>query len=99
MGPQMGLASGLVNTSQQFGSVLGLSLLSGVAAARTEVAAGSRDVALTEGFSAAFLTGAALALVAALLTLRLAVPAAPAPAEGPGDADPNRSTDQDPAVP
>ncbi|MER7151611.1 MFS transporter [Streptomyces lydicus] len=96
---ETGLASGLVNTSQQFGSVIGLALLSGVAAARTEAVSGSRGAALTEGFSAAFLAGAVLALVAALLTLRLAVPAAPAPAKGPGDADADRNTDRDPAVP
>lgn len=96
---ETGLASGLVNTSQQFGSVIGLALLSGVAAARTSAVSGPRDVALTEGFSAAFLAGAALALVAALLTLRLVVPVAPAPAGGPGDADADRSTDRDPAVP
>ncbi|MFE7483253.1 MFS transporter [Streptomyces sp. NPDC057552] len=97
---ETGLASGLVNTSQQFGSVIGLALLSGVAAARTSAVSGPRDVALTEGFSAAFLAGAALAVVAALLTLRLVVPAAPAPEKGPGGtgAD-DRSTDRDPALP
>ncbi|MFF2023001.1 MFS transporter [Streptomyces sp. NPDC058171] len=87
-----GLASGLVNTSQQFGSVIGLALLSGVAAARTSAVHGTRDVALTEGFSAAFLAGAALALVAALLTLRLVVPVAPT-------AVTTRSTDRIPADP
>ncbi|MFC9030713.1 MFS transporter [Streptomyces arboris] len=98
---ETGLASGLVNTSQQFGSVIGLALLSGVAAARTSAVSGPRDAALTEGFSAAFLAGAALAVVAALLTLRLAVPGAPAPAKEPGDGDAgaDRSTDRDPALP
>ncbi|MFD8933870.1 MFS transporter [Streptomyces sp. NPDC059578] len=88
---ETGLASGLVNTSQQFGSVIGLALLSGVAAARTAAVPGPRDVATTEGFSAAFLAGAALALVAALLTLRLVVPTVPAPV--------TTAADRDPAVP
>ncbi|MFP8940681.1 MFS transporter [Streptomyces fenghuangensis] len=78
---EVGLASGLVNTSLQFGSVIGLAVLSGVAAARTESrgpigSEGAVDpVALTDGFSAAFLVGAGVAVVAALLALRLRVPA------------------------
>ncbi|MFF8691935.1 MFS transporter [Streptomyces sp. NPDC015144] len=74
-----GLASGIVNTSYQVGSALGLAAMTAIAAAH-----GSRELgdpaALTEGFSAAFTGAAVLAVVgglAALLTLR----AAPAPAE------------------
>ncbi|MGW6913323.1 MFS transporter [Kitasatospora sp. NPDC054939] len=67
-----GLASGIVNTSYQIGSALGLAAMTAVAAAH-----GSRElgnpVALTDGFSAAFLGAAAIAAVGALtaaLTLR-----------------------------
>ncbi|MCX4867433.1 MFS transporter [Streptomyces sp. NBC_00257] len=79
-----GLASGIVNTSYQVGSALGLAAMTAIAAAH-----GAREpgdpVALTDGFSAAFLGAAALAVIgglAALLTLRTA-PAA----EGAGDGD------------
>ncbi|MFI5527551.1 MFS transporter [Kitasatospora sp. NPDC051853] len=80
-----GLASGIVNTSYQVGSALGLAAMTALAAAH-----GARELgdpaALTDGFSAAFLGAAAVAAVAALtaaLTLRTAAaPAgAPAPAE------------------
>ncbi|MEU6019058.1 MFS transporter [Streptomyces sp. NPDC047515] len=67
-----GLASGIVNTSYQVGSALGLAAMTALAAAH-----GAREpadpTALTNGFSAAFLGAAVLAAVgalAALLTLR-----------------------------
>ena len=79
---EIGLASGLVNTSLQFGSVVGLAVLTGVAAARAEGTA--EPVAVTGGFRNAFLIGAAVALVAALLAARLrpagVTAAEPAPA-------------------
>ena len=62
---QAGLASGLVNTSQQIGGAIGLAVLSTVAATRTEslLAVGSPvDAALTSGFSWTFLGAATLAL-------------------------------------
>ncbi|MFJ9775945.1 MFS transporter [Kitasatospora sp. NPDC101157] len=68
---EAGLVSGLVNTSLQFGSVLGLSVLSGVAAARTGASSAAHDTALTEGFRTALLVGAAPAALALLLALRL----------------------------
>ncbi|MGH2920412.1 MAG: DHA2 family efflux MFS transporter permease subunit [Solirubrobacteraceae bacterium] len=66
-----GLASGLINTAQQVGGALGLSVLVAVASA---VTTNERDlVDLTEGFQAAFLTGAGIAvlgIVAALTLIR-----------------------------
>jgi EmrB/QacA subfamily drug resistance transporter len=73
-----GLASGLINTSQQVGGALGLAILSAVATSRTDhvmaSARGSRAAlpgALTEGFQSAFLVGAGFALVGAVVAFVL----------------------------
>ncbi len=62
---EAGLASGLINTSQQIGGALGLAVLSAVATSRTDdvMSTGGSTLAngLTEGFQAAFLGGAAIA--------------------------------------
>jgi EmrB/QacA subfamily drug resistance transporter len=58
-----GLASGLVNTSRQFGGALGLAVLATVASSHTD---GNGAAALTDGFHAAFLVGAAFAVAGAL---------------------------------
>jgi len=72
---ESGLASGLINTSQQIGGALGLAVLSAVAISRTSevMASGKSSLAngLTEGFQSAFLGGAAIALVGFVLTLVL----------------------------
>ncbi len=68
---ETGLASGLINTSYQVGSALGLAAMVAVAAAQLPVAEATAQtaVALNNGFRAAFLGAAAIAALAAVLTL------------------------------
>ncbi len=68
---QAGLASGLVNTSRQVGGGLGLAMLITFATQRTTHLIGSGEQvapALTDGFRLAYLIGAGLAAVAAVIT-------------------------------
>ena len=73
---EAGLASGLINTSQQIGGAVGIALLSTVAISRTEseVASGAAlPEALTSGFQLAFWVGtgiAAAGVIAALVLIR-----------------------------
>jgi len=74
-----GLASGLVNTTQQVGGALGLAVLATLSTDRTEslVASGSGQAdALTGGFHLAFGVGAALVIFGLLLAVTLLRPAA-----------------------
>ena len=69
-----GLASGLINTSQQIGGALGIAVLSSVAVAHTTSSAKAGDAmpqALTSGFQAAFWVGAGVAAVGVLASLVL----------------------------
>jgi MFS family permease len=71
-----GLASGLINTSQQIGGALGLAILSTISISRTDdvmaEAHGAQSElprALTEGFSSAFTAGAGFAILGVVLGL------------------------------
>ncbi|MFI5489134.1 MFS transporter [Micromonospora echinaurantiaca] len=71
-----GLASGIVNTSYQVGSALGLAAMTAVAASYGADQLGDLP-ALTDGYSAAFIGAgvvAAAAAVIAAITLRTAAP-------------------------
>jgi EmrB/QacA subfamily drug resistance transporter len=73
-----GLASGLINTSQQVGGALGLAILGTIASSRTThlltAAHGDPSAvpsALTEGFQRAFLAGAGFGILGIIATLVL----------------------------
>lgn len=67
---QGGLASGIINTSYQVGSAIGLAVITAIATSQGADQLG--DVAaLTDGYSAAFLGAAAVAVIGAILAVGL----------------------------
>ena len=69
---EAGLASGLVNTTQQVGGAVGIAILSTIAVSTTDdaVADGTAvPTALTDGFVNAFWAGAAIAFVGVLVSI------------------------------
>jgi EmrB/QacA subfamily drug resistance transporter len=71
---EAGLASGLINTSQQIGGAVGIAILSTIAVSTTDdaVAQGTAmPIALTDGFVNAFWAGAGIALVGLLVSIFL----------------------------
>jgi EmrB/QacA subfamily drug resistance transporter len=69
---EAGLASGLINTTQQIGGALGIAALSAIATSRTSdsIASGSAaPFALTDGFQAAFIAATGVAVLGILVAL------------------------------
>jgi EmrB/QacA subfamily drug resistance transporter len=69
---EAGLASGLINTSQQIGGALGIAALTSIATSttNTKVASGSAlPAALTDGFQSAFFGAAGVAILGILVAL------------------------------
>ena len=82
-----GLVSGIVNTSYQVGSALGLAAMTALATSQGADQLGNA-VALTDGYSATFIGAAGIAVVGALLAaVLLRVPKAPTTSSPTDDRD------------
>lgn len=69
---ETGLASGIVNTSYQIGSAIGLAIISAIAATitKTELASGNSTIeSLNEGFQAAFTSAGIVCLIGLLIVV------------------------------
>jgi hypothetical protein len=66
---ESGLASGLINTSQQIGGALGLATLSAISI--SVIGSSHNPAVLTDGFQDAFLAGAGFAVLGVIATLTL----------------------------
>lgn len=67
---ETGLASGLVNTSYQIGSALGLAIIVAIIAAKTDMGQGAIDVELlNDGFRTAFKSAAVVSGLGALIAV------------------------------
>lgn len=67
---ETGLASGLVNTSYQVGSALGLAIIVAISAAKTnavKIVGATDTAALNEGFQTAFFSAAVVSAIAAII--------------------------------
>ena len=85
---EAGLASGVVNTAFMMGGALGLAVLAGLAASRTDtlLASGEGELAaLTGGYHVAFLVGAIFAASAAAIGAALLRPGTAAAMHGEGE--------------
>jgi len=99
-----GLAAGLLNSSQQVGSALGLAILSAIATARTDnllAAHAAPVVASNGGYHRALLVGSILMAAAAVIALRIgntrqAAPLVMVNAEAPPEAQPPTPRPQTP---
>lgn len=69
---EMGLASGLINTSYQVGSALGLAIIVAISASKTNAAKAmgtTAEIALNTGFQTAFFSAAIVCILAAVIAL------------------------------
>ncbi|MEV5499294.1 MFS transporter [Nonomuraea fuscirosea] len=89
---QAGLASGLVNTARQVGGAIGLAVLASIAnTAATHSGTGDPASKIVHGYSIAFITSAAIAVLISLSTLAARTPKTQPPANV--TAEPSRSTE------
>ncbi|MEU0477898.1 MFS transporter [Streptosporangium sp. NPDC006013] len=77
---ESGLASGIVNTTYQVGSALGLAVMTAIATSQGAAELGNLP-RLTDGFQAAFVGAGAVAAIGAVLTLLLMRKAKPTPTD------------------